>query len=488
MNRFTNAAKGAANKTRTTNGAAAYKSTLSANLDFFSSAGALRSNPQKAVSLFKAAFQESPELALRNALWVRDVRGGAGERRIAREALVELARTQPDLYLKSNLIDKVVEVGRWDDLLHVYQNGRNATIQSRIIQKIRNALEAGDGLCAKWMPRKGALAVALRTQLGMSPKQYRKTLVSLTNVVETQMCNREWEAIEYRKVPSQAMHKHAKAFWKHTPERMQAFLNKVTSGEETIKAETLHPHQLVSKVFRGGYGYTTSSDEARVVDAQWKALPDYIQGDHGILPMCDVSGSMSVGIGGDYTSRVTCMHAAIALSIYTAERNRGAFQDLVLTFSGNPEFHALHGATLEDRVNNLSRAGWQMNTNIERAYKKILVTALENSVPQEDMPKYLVIFSDMQFDNCVQSNRTVLQDIRAMYFAAGYEMPRVVFWNLNAQYGNSPVTQHESGAALVSGFSPSLMKAILSDNLEQFTPEAVMLETLMSERYSLQAA
>jgi len=169
------------------------------------------------------------------------------------------------------------------------------------------------------------------------------------------------------------------------------------------------------------------------------------------------------------------------LGLYLADKNKGKFKDTFLTFSGTPELLHLKGDLLK-KMEQMERSSWAMNTNLNKAFEKILDTALKGKVPNEEMPKILLILSDMQFDACVKHDDSAIQMIQRKYEDAGYTMPNVVFWNLNASYGNTPVKYDRSGTALVSGFSPSLMMSILAG--KEFTPESIMLETVSKERYN----
>lgn len=473
------------NKTTTTNGAVAYKSTLNSHVDLFSRVGALRNDPKQAIILFEKALQDDAEKALRVLLWARDVRGGAGERNVPRQLLTYVAKNHPDLIRKSGILKQLTEVGRWDDLLVLVEGSRlqkrnnvtvvvpaiDSCIQSQVVDLIRDALAAGNGLCAKWMPRKGDLSCILRHELQWSPKFYRKTLVNLTNVVETQMCNREFTGINFEHVPSQAMSKYMTAFWRNAPAEMQKFKERLEKGEAKINAATLFPHQCYMDIRNG-------KSEA-IVNAQWKALPDYIGSDRKILPMIDVSGSMTCSAGAG--SGVTCMDVAIGLGLYCADRTQGAFHNMFLTFSSNPKIQVVSGSKLSVKMQQIQTADWGMSTNIDKAFAEILSVAQKGKVAQEDMPEMLLIMSDMQFDRCgTMSNYA---SMKQLYKAAGYKIPKVVFWNLNAVAGNSPVKAGKDGTALVSGFSPAILKAVLADNFDKFTPENVMLEAIMKDRY-----
>ena len=123
------------------------------------------------------------------------------------------------------------------------------------------------------------------------------------------------------------------------------------------------------------------------------------------------------------------------------------------------------------------------NTNLHKAFENILDLATTHKVPETDMPQMLLIMSDMQFDHCTTYDDSAIEMIRRKYETAGYKMPQVVFWNLNAGE-NVPVKSNEHGVALVSGFSPAIIKPLLSCQLEKFSPEGIMLETIMNDRYN----
>jgi hypothetical protein len=227
-----------------------------------------------------------------------------------------------------------------------------------------------------------------------------------------------------------------------------------------------------------------SKQELDVVEAQWNALPNYIN-DANVLPMVDSSGSMTCPAGGyGSNSGLTCLEVAISLGLYFADKNKGKFADCFLTFSRNPKLVNLHG-NINDKIDQMN-TGEVANTNLNAAFDLILSTAKKNGVPQAEMPETLVIFSDMQFDGAVDGrDESAIKMMERKYKDAGYTLPNVVFWNLNASYGNTPVKFDKSGTALVSGFSPAVAGGILGGNMDDFTPEAIMLKTVMKPRYDL---
>jgi hypothetical protein len=469
MNAFVNAV--ANQEARTANGMKARKSTAKATVDLFYNIGASRG--KDITKAFTAAYVENSDVALRIAQWARDVRGGAGERQLFRDILVHLEKRDPDAALA--LLKKVPEVGRWDDIF-VFTT---PLLKSAAYTMLGDALRASNGLAAKWTPRKGKIAAEVRAFFGMTPKQYRKSLVALTKVVETQMCANDWDNINFSHVPSVAARNYKKAFNRHTP-LFAEYVSKLVSGDKTVKvnADAIFPHDVLKGV---AHSYTKlNKTETDHVIAQWDALPNYV-GDASILPLVDVSGSMTCTAGG--TTNVRCLDVAVSLGLYLADKNKGVFKDTFLTFSSKPQLVTLKGNIVE-KCDQMSRSNWEMSTDLHAAMNKILSVAVKGNVPESDMPKMLLILSDMQFNQCARFDDSAMEMIERKYAEAGYTAPQIVFWNLNSS-GNVPVKADKSGAALVSGFSPSIMKALLSADLDQFTPEGIMLKTVMVPRYDL---
>ena len=459
---------------RTANGMKARKSSANACVDLFYNIGASRG--KNIVPAFTAAYVENPDLALRIAQWARDVRGGSGERQVFRDILAYLENTKPED--ASRLLAKVPELGRYDDLF-VF---KTKPLKAQAYTLLGDALRARNGLAAKWTPRKGEVAREIREFFGMSPKQYRKSLVTLTNVVETQMCANNWDNINYSHVPSVAHARYKKAFGRHGTTYAE-YVTKLVKGEAGVKinASAVFPYD----VLKGRIGRYTkmSKQELDVVEAQWNALPNYV-GAANVLPMVDRSGSMTCPAGG-HTSKsgLTCLEVAISLGLYFADKNTGKFKDTFLTFSRSPKLVNLKG-NINQKIDQMN-TGEVANTNLHKAFELILDVAVKNNVPQAEMPETLVIFSDMQFDQGVDRDESAIEMIEHKYKAAGYTVPQVVFWNLNAAYGNTPVKFDKRGTALVSGFSPAVAGGIMGGNMDDFTPEAIMLKTVMKDRYSI---
>jgi hypothetical protein len=395
---------------------------------------------------------------------------------VFRDILKYLERNDPDAAIA--LMRKVPELGRWDDIF-VFET---QTLKREAFTMLGDALRERNGLAAKWTPRQGKLAVEIREFFGMSPKFYRKSLVEMTKVVEQNMCAKEWDAINFSHVPSVASARYKKAFNRNTQKYAEyvASLVKGDNPQVKVNASVAYPYDVL-KGRIGHYLMAFDKTEMDLIQKQWEALPNYV-GDANILPLVDVSGSMTCPAGKN--TKLSCLEVAVSLGLYLADKNTGKFKDTFLTFSAKPELLHLKG-NINQKIDQMVKSKWEMNTNLHAAFNKILDVAVKGGVPQEEMPSMVLILSDMQFDQCVKHDNSAIEMIARKYEAAGYKVPQVVFWNLNASYGNAPVKFDKSGTALVSGFSPAIVKPLLSGDMDSFTPEAVMMKTIMQDRYAV---
>lgn len=474
MNTFVDAVKN--QEARTENGMLSRKSTSNAVVDLFYNIGASRG--KNIVPQFIAAYVQNKDQALRVAQWARDVRGGSGERDLFKQIIQYLEQADPDAAAK--LMKKIPEIGRWDDIFAF----KTPEMKKLAYTMLGDALREKNGLAAKWTPRQGLIAVEVRKFFGMSPKFYRKSLVEMTKVVEQQMCAKDWDNINFSHVPSVAHARYKKAFGRNT-EKYAEYIKSLVKGEADVKvnAAAVYPYDVLKGVLpQGLFGNSQryTADEKALIVKQWEALENFV-GDSAVLPLVDVSGSMGSMVGGSKT--LSCMDVAVSLGLYCADKNKGKFKDTFLTFSGDPELLHLKGDIIQ-KCEQMVASKWGMNTDLVKALNLILKTAVNGNVPQEEMPKTLLIFSDMQFDQCVTHDDSAMLSIERAFTNAGYQVPQVVFWNLRAT-GNVPVKADKSGAALVSGFSPSIMKAILKAESAEFSPEGIMLKAIMVPRYDL---
>ena len=303
----------------------------------------------------------------------------------------------------------------------------------------------------------------------------------MTSVIETAMCAKDYSGVDYSKLPSLASSRYQKAFLRNDEVGYGEYKTALESGEAKVNAGAVYPYDIIKSMNYGG--------DKVVNNAQWESLPNFMEGsEERVLPVVDVSGSMSCSAGGN--DNLTCMDVAISLGMYISERNEGNFKDAFVTFSTNPKLEILKGS-LSDRYRQLSRANWSMSTDLEKALKVILSNARAGNVPQSEMPTMLMILSDMQFNSACGGggysrgtvwNPTALEMTKEMYAEAGYKMPKIVYWNLAGRGENTPVKSNDTGTALVSGFSPSLLLSLLSG--KDISPYSMMMDVVNSERYS----
>lgn len=472
--------------TYTENGALTLKSSGTALLDMFSRMGAMRkSSTTEILKLFNAAFNEADSLAIVCAFYLRDIRGGQGERNIFRVILNALAKKNNGKEYISKIIPFVPEYGRWDDLFALKGTTSYslalAFMWEQIIEDLkvaRNAQKTDEfksiSLAAKWMPSEKAgkksrvLYEDLLKVSNLSKKAYRRVMTFLRtylNVVEQKMCDQNWTDINYETVPSRAAKIYKKAFAKHDPKGYSNYIASLQKGTAKINSATLYPYELVKEAF-----YSNNP----ITEAQWKALPDYT-GEHlrNALVMADTSGSMY----GDP------LNVALSIALYLAERNQNSvWQNKFITFSNQPTFYNIDPSlSLHDKITSMSRANWNMNTNLTAAFRKILDLAIKNNLTQEDMPEILYIVSDMEFDQADRVGKTNLQVIDEMYTNAGYVRPKIAYWNVDSRNQQSPAGYDEQGVALFSGLSPSIFLNILSG--KNITPVEVMMSRLEDKRY-----
>ncbi|MDR1873590.1 MAG: DUF2828 family protein [Synergistaceae bacterium] len=478
-----------ANKACTENMAVTYATTCSDCLDLFAAVGALRSAQDGDIeSRFMRAYAENPDIAMKLAFFARDVRGGLGERRVFRTIFRWLSENEPESARKN--IGNVPEYGRFDDLLALF----GSRCEKDALVLISNQLEAdvramendkAVSLLAKWLPSVNAsnaesvkMAKRVARFLGMKDADYRKILSRLRayiKIIENNLRTRDY-TFDYAKQPSKAMFKYRKAFLRNDGERYGAFLNRVSTGEAVLHTGALTPYDIVSPFF---FSAQESEEERKAIDATWNAQEDFTNGENALV-VVDGSGSMYVN--------TKPMPAAIALSlgIYFAERNTGAFRSHFVTFSRNPGLVEIKGADILEKVRYCHDFNEAANTNVQKVFELVLNMALKNSVPQAELPSTLYFISDMEFDRCTEDSQTTNFEYAKELFAKnGYDLPKVVFWNVASRNAHQPVTLNEQGVVLVSGSTPRVFSMLKSGAL---SPYAYMMEILGSERYAKIAA
>ena len=484
----------------TENGAFAYDSTAQgALLDLFSQIGALRPRTEREIeSKFAAAFREDKLLATKMLFYAGDIRqGGLGERRTFRICLRWLADNHPEIVNKN--IELVPYFNRFDSWFVLCGTKCEKLMWENVAKTLAADMKAYNAsvgtkhvpisLLAKWMPSENTssektrqMAVKAQRALQLTPRKYRKMLSALRkhiNVTERLMSAGEWAKIDYAKVPSYAMHNYGSAFAKHDHERFDAYLKSVKKGEVKINASVLYPYDLVEKYMNtremGTYygDCFVARNENAVVEAQWKAMPNYLTKPVNAVVMADVSGSM----------RGRPMATSIGLATYFAQHNTGHYHNQYLTFTSEPKFiNIREGASLLECVKKVAEAGVGYSTNLEKAFLAVLETAVNYEVPKNEMPKALVVISDMEIDKYMRPGRhwDFLDVMRKRFAFYGYDLPKIVMWNVNAR--KDTVLSQSEDVIFISGQSASSFKS-LCQNLDGITAYELMVQTLNGKAY-----
>lgn len=492
-NLFVEAMKNESKKAYTENGAEVLNTTSNPLLDVFSKIGAMRKcSDEDIIVAVNKAFAYDEELVMKLLFYARDVLYGLGERRFFRVAIRYVAYKYPNMV--RNNFDNIVYFGRFDDLYAlvdtIIEEDMWQYIREIISEDIENLKDANASvsLAGKWLyspntTNKEHARLGRRTakKLGLSLTEYRHLLSALRErieVVEQKMCDKKWGTIVYQNVPSLAMLRYSDAFIEHDSCRFHKYLDAVKEGSVEIKARTLTPKDIVRKL--GIYNTCDwvsvlydNDDELAVIDEQWKALPNFLGEGMSAIGVVDTSGSM-------YSARV--LDSAIGLGIYLAERNKGPFHNKLITFSSKPSFVDLDDATtLVDKVRKIPTI--IDNTNLRGVFDMILSTAVDNNVPQEDLPNSIIIFSDMQIDGGVPTSQLGNSFTKAMavkYAEKGYKLPTVIYWNLNARR-DTYLGDVSDNIQLFSGNTPAVFSQVM--NAVGKSAYDAMLSTLNSPRY-----
>ena len=479
-----------ANYTLTENMALTHLSAGSYCLDLFATIGALRRQPEDEITKrFDRAWAEDRDFAMKILFYARDIRGGLGERRVFRTLLRHLASHSPKSVAKN--LWAVPEYGRYDDLCTLLDTQSKQSTLEYIKQKFQEdlrLLDAGDAvsLLGKWLPSINAhnadtirYGGIIAKSLGLSKREYRKKLTALRAkiaIIENNLREKDY-SFNYSTQPSKAMFKYRKAFIRNDMERYTAFLKDVEEGKAKINTGTLLPYEIIRQAFNGCNikdNRNITAEERKSMDVTWKALPDFTRGENALV-VVDGSGSMYGG-GNPMPAEV-----ALSLGIYFAERNEGIFKNCFITFSTNPRLVRLEGKDIFDMVRHAASFNEIANTNIQKVFELILHTAVNNNVPQKELPSTIYIISDMEFDFCAEdAGSTNFEYAKKLFEKHGYNLPDVVFWNVDSRNTQQPVTMHETGVALVSGASPRVFSMVSSGIL---SPMAYMLDIINSERY-----
>ena len=472
----------------TENGALTYRTSGSDCLDLFFRAGAMRAASEDEIrTVVLRAFAEDPVAAMRILFYVRDVRGGLGERRFFRIGIRALADQAPDRVARN--IAFFAEYGRWDDVVALMGTACRSAAMAEIDRQLRKDIAAMDkgedvSLLAKWLPSANASSQETRRMgrrmaaaLKMDERTYRQTLSALRayiDILENRLREQDY-TFDYEVQPSRAMFKYRNAFYRNDGLRYSQYLDKVEVGRAVMNTGTLYPYDIVRRALT----YGISAEEIRSLDVAWKALPDLTGSrKENAIAVIDGSGSMTIGCGS-----LRPLDAALSLGMYFAEHNVGAFANHFITFSETPQLVEIKGGDIVEKAQYCASYNEIANTDLEQVFLLILRTALNNRVPQKELPTRLYIISDMEFDEAVTggNSKPLFREMKELFAQHGYKLPEIVFWNVSARMGAIPVGRSETGAALVSGYTPAVFDMVMSGEL---SPETVMEQVLSSPRYA----
>lgn len=475
----------------TENGQLAYSTTGNPLLDLFGTVGALRERGEADImSMIAAAYDADRLRALKCIFYARDVRGGLGERRTFRIALRWLAKLHP-ADAEANF-PSIAVYGRWDD----FYEFAGTTLEGKAFAFMRDQFEtdlanaaAGKrvSLLGKWLKSCNATSEETRRlgrltakRFGLTEAKYRKALSALRKhlgVVEVSMSANQWD-IDYEIVPSRAMAAYKAAFSRHNKEKFSEYVAALQRGEAKINGSALYPYDLAGKYLeQTSWDFRLISEPDEIVEAQWKALPDYVKEPANFIVMADVSGSMA--------GRPIC--SSLGLAIYFAQRNTGAFAKRFMTFSEKPSWVKVTGQSLHSDLDAALKGSVGYNTNLEASFQLLLDTCVKGKVPASDLPKAIVAITDMEIDRATVTEWGVddpldfTSDMAKRFAEAGYRMPTLVWWNVNARNDTFHAKAADPRVRYVSGSSPSSFAQLISSMSD--SPEGMMLAILDGERY-----
>ena len=508
------------NVSYTENGMQGYKTSGNAYTDFLYKVTSFRNkddlDTREECLDFISSFENSQDkkYLLKFIFYIRDPRNGVGERALGRQLLATLFE---DFNFENKeeifkwVVNNLYDYARWDDLIYLMQSlysinceaADNETFSKHlmmIVDYLKSTLENDlkmlhekkpVTLLAKWMPSINASSQSsksqakfLITRFGWSEKQYRQTLSKLREylkVTERQMSLNEWEQIDYEKVPSLANLRYKDAFLKHDEKRRLEYLSKLAKGETKINSSVNFPHDIVHAYSLTNYDYDTAAVKAYddTLEQLWKNLKQ-IDGLKDTLVVRDDSGSMTSRIGNK--SAVTALEAATALGIYCSEHCSDEYKNKVISFSWTPRYLDFSSCdNLHDKLVYLYKHSEVDSTDIRKVFQLILKTAIDNRLKQEDLPKQILIISDMEFDEGVYYSGNPLEESQLEFKKYGYQLPKLVFWNVCGRTNTIPMTQNDLGVYLISGFSPNVLNIVFEGAENQFESLKKILDTTYSK-------
>lgn len=448
-----------------------YETSYDSNLDVFTKLSRYN-DEDDVIRIFDNAFNENKEVALANLLYILDIRNGKGERRLFKIIYKYLCEDHPEDAIR--ILPFISNLGRYDYILE----SLDTEVESAAIELIKNQLEADKksdtpSLLAKWLPthrthnRNNQIAKKLTKLLNMREREYRKLLTELRtriNIIEKNLTDRNYDNIDFAKVPAKAMLKYTKTYEKNMKEKYDSYKTAVTKGEEKINTTGLFSYEIIKKLL-----FTENAD-TKLCDLMWENQKEITGFEkQNLLVVADTSGSMTSCGAIPYCT-------SLGLAAYIAERNKGFFKNHFITFSDKPALQEIKGKTLSDKLKNFKTIN-VLNTDIDKVFDLLLDTAITNKLNQSELPSHLIIISDMEFDRGVQSNTgTNFSNWKKKFEENNYKLPIIIFWNVAGKGKGLPVTKFDEDVAMVSGFSTSILENLLS--LDKYTPLDMMQEKI----------
>ena len=381
------------------------------------------------------------------------------------------------------------------------------------------------------------------TQYSSQMRLYRKAVAFLNRRIQTTeiaMSGGHWETIEPSKVPGRCLQKHMKAFLNEIgttkkgeqpprghplrhpedPDRMacrehfQEHFKKAATGEGGAKvngSKTVFPHELIKKAISLD---ESAVDERNAILAVWRQMVADAKAGGGLgrsIAMCDFSGSMqSSGSNGS-----TPYWVSMALGLLISEVTTEEFQNTFLTFDSQPTMHTMRTEDdLFERLKHIGRLGQGLSTDFQKAMDLVLGQLKAKRCRPGQEPENLIVLTDMNWDQACGSHQqsvytgngyrnvvktsawqTHVEMIREAFKRAGEDMwgegqgltmPRIVIWNIASSSTDFHAQSDTEGVAMLSGWSPSLFKALQTqgpDGVKPTTPMEMLRAQLDVERY-----
>lgn len=344
--------------------------------------------------------------------------------------------------------------------------------------------------------------VSSYSRMNASYRRILSTLRRAIDVVEVKMCGQRWSQIDFQRVPGVAMRQYGRWAFPNKvkgedgtertrledrvtcAEQFAEYKKRVEKGEAKVHGTTVGLHQYGTEFEKCMSNPT--SDSAQLLELQFRDLLENLRKNTSgeidvtkLIPLVDVSGSMTARIAGD----VSAMSIAIQLGLILSQLDlTSPFADRVLTFTENPVWVMLKDhATYLAKYSAIQTSQWSMSTDFEKAFNLILSTAVQQKLTADEMRGFkLIVFSDMQFNAASKRPwNTLHKELTHKFQKAGYPLPGIIYWNLAARETNGfSVNSSQKGVIMVSGFGTGQLKAMLAGDLHSTTPLDKMYETL----------